>query len=342
LAGLILPKVECIESSESYGRFVAEPLEKGYGITLGNGLRRVLIGSLTGAAVTWVQVEGIQHEFSTIPNVKEDTLEFLLNVKALRIRPLSQRSGKLTLTIENEGPVYASDIKATADFEIVNPDLYLLTLDSPDAVLRVEMNVDIGRGYMPASSSDGLPIGAIPIDAVFTPVRKANCTIETSGSGEGQVYEKLTLEVWTDKTLSPTEAVTQSAAILMEQFACFRELAKTLTEEGAELAWQRLIPPEQYDMPLDQLNLSTHTYNSLRRGGITTLGQLLERTGEGLTSLAGFGAKSQDEVEVALQGLNLPFVPEIKKQAKKTKKDKGEDDNDKDEEQSDNQELDAE
>ena len=338
MAGLILPKVECVESSESYGRFVAEPLEKGYGVTLGNGLRRVLISSLTGAAVTWVQIEGIQHEFSTIPNVKEDTLEFLLNMKALRIRPLSQRSGTLTLNIESGGPVYASDIKATADFEIVNPDLYLLTLDSDDAALRVEMNVDIGRGYMPASSSDGLPIGAIPIDAVFTPVRKANCTIETSGAGEGEAYERLVLEVWTDKTLSPTEAVTQSAAILMEQFACFRELAKTLTEEGAELAWQRLIPPEQYDMPLDQLNLSTHTYNSLRRGGITTLGQLLERTGEGLTSLAGFGAKSQDEVETALQGLNLPFVPEIKKQTKKSKKDK----DDENQEQSDNQELDAE
>ena len=320
MAGLILPKVECIESSESYGRFVAEPLEKGYGITLGNGLRRVLISSLTGAAVTWVQIEGIQHEFSTLPHVKEDTLEFLLNIKALRIRPLSQRSGKLTITVGNEGPVYASDIKASADFEIVNPELYLLTLDSPDAELNIELNVDLGRGYMPATSSDGLPIGAIPIDAIFTPVRKANCTIETSGAGEEQVYERLTLEVWTDKTLSPTEAVTQSAAILMEQYSCFRELAKTLTEEGAELAWQRLIPPEQYDMPLDQLNLSTHTYNSLRRGGITTLGQLLERTGEGLTSLAGFGAKSQDEVETSLQGLNLPFVPEIKKQVKKGKK----------------------
>ena len=174
MAGLVLPKVECIESSESYGRFVAEPLEKGYGITLGNGLRRVLISSLTGAAVTWVMVEGIQHEFSTIPNVKEDTLEFLLNIKALRIRPLSQRGGKLDMIIENEGPVYAADVKPSADFEIVNPDLYLFTIDSPEAELRIELNVDMGRGYMPATSSDGLPIGAVPIDAIFTPVRKAN------------------------------------------------------------------------------------------------------------------------------------------------------------------------
>ena len=193
-------------------------------------------------------------------------------------------------------------------------------LDAADARLRVTFNVELGRGYMPAGSSNGLPVGSIPIDAVFSPVRKANCTVETSGFGEGSGQERLVLEVWTDSTLSPTEAVSQSAAILIEQYSCFRELAKTLTEDGSELAWQRLIPPEQYDMPLDQLNLSTHTYNSLRRGGITTLGMLLEKTGEGLSSLAGFGAKSQEEVETALGGLNLPFVPEIKKQSKKSKR----------------------
>ncbi|MBC8512282.1 MAG: DNA-directed RNA polymerase subunit alpha [Dehalococcoidia bacterium] len=317
MAGLSLPKVECIESTETYGRFVAEPLERGFGVTLGNSLRRVLLGSLSGAAITWVEIEGVHHEFSTIPHVKEDTTDFLLNTRAVRIRPLSQLPGKLRLEVEGEGEVCAADIKTSADFEIANPELHLATLDSPEAKLRVEFNVELGRGYVPASSSDSLPIGAIPIDAIFTPVRKAHYTLEPSSLIEGTNQEKLTLEVWTDGTLAPIEAVTQSAAILMEQFSCFRELAKALVEEGAELAWQGLIPPEQYNMPIDQLNISTHTYNSLRRGGITTLGQILEKGIEGLCTLAGFGAKSRDEVEAALKGLDLPFIPEAKEKKKK-------------------------
>ena len=317
MAGLSLPKVECIESTETYGRFVAEPLERGFGVTLGNSLRRVLLGSLSGAAITWVEIEGVHHEFSTIPHVKEDTTDFLLNTRAVRIRPLSQLPGKLRLEVEGEGEVCAADIKTSADFEIANPELHLATLDSPEAKLRVEFNVELGRGYVPASSSDSLPIGAIPIDAIFTPVRKAHYTLEPSSLIEGTNQEKLTLEVWTDGTLAPIEAVTQSAAILMEQFSCFRELARALVEEGAELAWQGLIPPEQYNMPLDQLNISTHTYNSLRRGGVTTLGQILEKGIDGLCTLAGFGAKSRDEVEAALKGLDLPFIPEAKEKKKK-------------------------
>jgi DNA-directed RNA polymerase subunit alpha len=319
LAGLALPKVECVESTETYGRFVAEPVEKGFGVTLGNGLRRVLLSSLPGAAVTWVMIEGIQHEFSTVPHVKEDTIDFLLNVKAMRLRHLAQRSGKLRLEAEGEGQVCAGDIETSADFEIVNPELYLATLDSPKAKLSVEFNVEIGRGYVPASSSDSLPIGAIPIDAIFTPVRKVNYSVEPSSLREGSNQEKLVLEIWTDGSLSPIEAVTQSAAILIEQIGCFRELAKAITQEGAEVAWQRLIPPEQYVMPLDQLNLSTHTYNSLRRGGVTTLGQILEKGLDGLCGLAGFGAKSREEVEVALKRLDLPFIPEAKDKKEKKK-----------------------
>ncbi|MBL7208700.1 MAG: DNA-directed RNA polymerase subunit alpha [Dehalococcoidia bacterium] len=317
MAGLSLARVECVESTETYGRFVAEPLERGWGVTLGNSLRRVLLSSLSGAAIIWVEIEGIQHEFSTIPHVKEDTTDFLLNVRAVRIRPLSQRPGKLSLEVEGEGQVCAADIRTSADFEIANPELHLATLDSPEARLSVEFNVELGRGYVPAGSSDGLPIGAIPIDAIFTPVRKVDYSLEPSSLGEGSNQEKLTFEVWTDSTLSPTEAVTHSAAILIEQFSCFRELAKALVEEGGELAWQGLIPPEQYNMPINQLNISTHTYNSLRRGGFTTLGQVLEKGIEGLCALAGFGAKSRDEVEMALRGLDLPFVPEAKDKKKK-------------------------
>jgi DNA-directed RNA polymerase subunit alpha len=322
LIGLTLPKVECVETTDSYGRFVAEPLEKGFGITLGNALRRILLGSLPGAAITWVEIEGIQHDFSTISHAKEDTIDFLLNIKAIRIRPLSRRPGNLLLEVSGEKQVTAGDITSSADFEIVNPDLYLISLDSDQAKLNVQFNVDIGRGYIPAGTADGLPIGAIPVDAVFTPIRRANYTVESSGVGETIGKERLTIEVWTDKTISPTEAITQSAAILIDQFSSFRELAKKLTEEGAEMSWQQLLTPEQYDKPLDQLNLSTHTYNSLRRGGVITLGQLLEKYNEGLSSLAGFGAKSQEEVEVVLKSLNLPFIPEPKKQAKKARRSK--------------------
>jgi len=330
LAGLALPKVECVESTETYGRFVAEPVEKGFGVTLGNALRRVLLSSLPGAAVTWAMIESVQHEFSTIPHVKEDSIDFLLNVKAIRLRHLAQRSGKLRLEAEGEGQVRAGDIKPTADFEIVNPELYLATLDAPEARLNVEFNVEIGRGYVPASSSDSLPIGAIPIDAIFTPVRKVNYSVESSSLREGSNQEKLILEVWTDGSISSIEAVSQSAALLIEQFGCFRELAKAITQEGAEIVWQRLIPPEQYLMPLDQLNLSTHTYNSLRRGGVTTLGQILEKSLDGLCALAGFGAKSREEVEAALKRLDLPFIPEAKekkekKASKATSSKKGED-----------------
>jgi DNA-directed RNA polymerase subunit alpha len=319
LPGLALPKVECVEGTETYGRFVAEPLEKGFGVTLGNALRRVLLSSLPGAAVTWAMIAGVQHEFSTIPHVKEDTIDFLLNVKAIRLRHLAQRSGKLRLEAEGEGQVRAGDIKPSADFEIVNPELYLATLDAPEAKLEVEFNVEIGRGYVPASSSDSLPIGAIPIDAIFTPVRKVNYSVESSSLREGTNQEKLILEVWTDGSISPIEAVSQSASILIEQFGCFRELARVITQEGAEIVWQRLIPPEQYLMPLDQLNLSTHTYNSLRRGGVTTLGQILEKGLDGLCALAGFGAKSKEEVETALKNLDLPFIPEAKEKKEKKK-----------------------
>lgn len=322
MAGLALPKVELVEGNETYGRFVAEPVEKGFGVTLGNALRRVLLSALPGAAVTWAMIEGVQHEFSTIPHVKEDTIDFLLNVKSIRLRHLAQRSGKLRLEATGEGRVRAGDISPSSDFEIVNPDLHLATLDSPDAKLEVEFNIEIGRGYLPASSSDSLAIGAIPIDAIFTPVRKVNYSVESSGLRDGISQEKLILEVWTDSTISPIEAVSQSAAILMEQFGCFRELAKAITQEGAEIAWQRLIPPEQYLMPLDQLNLSTHTYNSLRRGGVTTLGQILEKGLDGLCALAGFGAKSREEVETALKSLDLPFVPEAKEKKEKKKSSK--------------------
>lgn len=316
MAQLAVSKVKCIESSDTYGHFIAEPLEKGYGITLGNALRRVLLGSLPGAAVTWVKIEGIQHEFSTIPHIKEDTIDFLLNVKALRLRPLAQRPGKLILEVQGEGEVSAADIKPSADFHIVNPELHLATLDSPQANLYVEFNVELGRGYVPASSSDGLPIGVIPVDAIFTPVRKVNYLVEPTRVGQESNYERLILQIWTDDTLSPTDAITQGAIILIEQFSAFRELTELAEEAG--LPHHLLVSSQQYNMSVEELNFSTRILNSLKRQGITTLGQLLEKSKKGLPSLPGLGAKSQEEVERILQGLGLSITspPKVKKEKK--------------------------
>ena len=206
-------RVECEESDERYGRFVAEPLERGFGATLGNALRRVLLNSLSGSAVTWVKIDGIQHEFSTVPSMKEDTIEFLLNVKAIRIRRQSQAEGRMFLDVEGVGTVRASDIRPAADFEVVNPDLYLATIDSEDGRLSVEFNVEQDKGYRPASQgyrpgdqTEGQPIGVIPLDAIFTPVRKVNYSIESINVGQLS-YERLILDIWTDGTLSPVEAV---------------------------------------------------------------------------------------------------------------------------------------
>ena len=296
---LSIPVVTCIESSVNYGRFLAEPLEPGFGVTLGNALRRVLLSSLPGAAVTWVKIEGIQHEFSPIPHVKEDAMEFLLNVKQLRLSPLSRQPGQLLLDVQGEGKVSAADIKPSTDFRIANPQLYLASLDSSKAKLYVELNVELGRGYVPARSADGLPVGALPVDAIFTPVRKVNFSVEAVRPGQEGSPEKLTLEIWTDSTIFPWEALGQSANILISQFSSFRDFE-------APTARVLPIPPEQYDTPLEELNLSTRSYNSLKRAGIFTLGQLLEKGREGLPPLPGLGAKSRAEVEELMTKLGSP------------------------------------
>jgi len=301
MPGLSIPAVTCVESTGNYGRFLAEPLEPGFGVTLGNVLRRVLLSSLSGAAVTWVRIEGIQHEFSPIHYVKEDVMELLLNIKQLRLCPLSHQPGQLVLEAEGEGKVCAGDIKPSANFRIANPELYLATLDSPKARLYVEFNVELGKGYVPAKSADGLPAGALPIDAIFTPVRKVNFTVESIKPGHEGSPEELILEIWTDATISPVEALSQSAIILINQFSSFRDL-------GVPMAKALSMLPEQYDTPLEELNLSTRSCNSLRRAGILTLGQLIEKGGEGLPPLPGLGAKSRAEAEELLAKLGAPVL----------------------------------
>ena len=308
----INPQIECEEITEKYGRFIAEPLEKGLGITLGNALRRVLLSSLTGAAVTWVKIEGVQHEFSNIPHMKEDIIEFLLNVKALRLRPLTSRGERLTLDVSGEGWVLAGDIQPSADFEVVNPELHLATLDSPEARLTVEFNVEQGKGYQTVEErkGDGLPIGVIPVDAIFTPIRRVNYALEPTRVGPGAGYERVILEVWTDGTIGPMEAVSQAAQILIEQFQLFYELARFPQLVG-EKKPQLPIPLEQYNIPIEQLDLSVRTLNCLKRAQITKVGELVERGDRELMTIRNFGQKALEEVRGQLEALGLTPEPEI-------------------------------
>jgi len=315
LSQLVVPKIKCIESRGNFGSFLAEPLERGFGITLGNTLRRVLLGYLPGAAVTRVRIEGIQHEFSTIPNVKEDATEFLLNVKTLRLKPLSGQPGKLILEAVGEGRVCAADITPSSDFEIANPELYLATLDSPEARLYVEFDVELGIGYRQAESSDDLPIGTIPVDAIFTPTRKVNFTVEPIHVGQETSRERLTLEVWTHGTISPVEAISRSASILMEQLAPFSEYVRVAEiKEGEELI-RLAIPDEQYNMPVEQLNLTVRTMNCLRRAGIATVGEIISRGEKELMKLRNFGQKSKQEIEERLNAMGLSLTPQVKEEA---------------------------
>jgi DNA-directed RNA polymerase subunit alpha len=315
LSGLAIANIECLESEENFGRFRAEPLEKGFGVTLGNSLRRVLLGYLPGAAVTRVRIEGIQHEFSTIPFVKEDVTEFLLNVKALRLKPLSGQSGKLILAVEGEGRVTAADIEPSTDFEIANPELYLATLDAPEAKLYAEFDVELGEGYREAESSDDLLIGTIPIDAIFTPIRKVNFTVEPTYVGEEMNQERLELEVWTDGTITPADAVSQSAKILSEQLVSFIDYSRISRLEVEKESLRASIPDETYNMPVEQLDLSVRTMNCLRRGGITTVGELISKGEKELLALHNFGQKSRHEVEERLQSLGLSISPKAEKEA---------------------------
>jgi DNA-directed RNA polymerase subunit alpha len=307
---MVNPQIECAEISDKYGRFITEPLERGYGITIGNAMRRVLLSSLPGAAITWVSIEGVQHEFSTVPHMKEDTIEFMLNVKKIRLRPLSSSGGKLNLIAEGEGNVLAGDIEPSAEFEVVNPDLHLATLDFPEAKLIVEFNVEQGKGYRPASQGyqpagygDGLPLGVLPLDAVFTPVRKVNYNIETINMGQLS-YERLILDVWTDGTISPVEALSHSAQLLIEQFQLFYELAKVPLRVG-EKQPRLPIPLEQYNMPIEELGLSVRTANCLKRSGITKTGELFEKSEQELLNINNFGRKTLEELMGRLRAKGL-------------------------------------
>ena len=309
MAGLLVPKIECTEQTNTFGRFIAEPLEKGFGITLGNSMRRVLIGYLPGAAVTQVRIEGVQHEFTVIPNAREDVMEFLLNLKELRLRPLSDRGGTLILDAEGEGRITANDIKPSADFEIINPDIGLVTINVPTSRFYAEIDVELGTGFKPAEAADGTPVGTIPVDAIFTPIRKVNFTVEPTHLGRETSRERLRLEIWTDGSITPVDAMSQAAGILIEQFTPFFEYVKISQMKAEERLIRLSIPDEKYNMPVEQLDLSVRTMNCLRRSNITTVGELIGKGTKELLKLRNFGQKSYQEIEDRLANIGLSLNP---------------------------------
>ena len=266
------------EIEETFGRIVAEPLEAGFGVTIGNALRRTMLSALPGAAITAVRIEGIEHEFTTVPHVKEDVVEFLLNVKDIRIRALTDRPGKLYLEASGDGVVTAGKIEATADYEIVNPEQHLATLEGARAKLSVEFTVEQGRGYLPAGTSEGLPIGVIPVDAIFSPVRRVNYRVEHTRVGQVTNFDRLVLEVWTDGTIQASGAVSQASEVLAEQFTIFARLGRPEpTLVGRGLGSGSALAADRYNTPIEDLNLSVRAYNCLKRSGLMTVGAVLEK-----------------------------------------------------------------
>lgn len=299
------PELNVETEDDGYARLVAEPLDPGYGTTLGNALRRILLSSLEGAAITSVRIDQVQHEFSTIAGMQEDSTEFLLNVKEIRLRAVSNRPGTLTLDAEGPGEITAGDLQVPADFDLVNPDLHLATLDGAGARLNAEFHVEMDKGYKPASEVEGMPIGVIPVDAIFSPVRKVNFHVEKVRVGQNTNHDRMVLEVWTDGTASPVEVVGQAADKLIEQFTMIRKHAAPHLETAAAVAPAAPatglpITPERYHAPIENLDLSQRAYNSLRRSGLMTIGQVLERTEKELLDLRNFGRKSYDELRARL------------------------------------------
>ena len=287
------PRISVAEASETYGKFVIGPLDPGYGVTLGNPLRRVLYNSLTGSAITWVKIEGILHEYSNIENVKEEVSEILLNVKNLRIRTEGDFSGQLRLIASGVGKTSASDISPSSGVTVVNTDQHIATLDSKDAEINMVLNVDHGKGYKVAESSEGHPIALIPIDAVFTPVRKVNYTINQTRVGQRTDFEELHFEVWTDGSKYPVEAVIEAANILVNQFFLFTKAEDA--QEGSD-GVSMDIPAEHYNMTVEELELSSRTLNCLKRAALNKVGEVMEKSKGELLQIRNFGEKSYREL----------------------------------------------
>ena len=297
----IKPEIRVLESEDTYGKVAVEPLPRGFGLTIGNPLRRILLSSTNGSAVTWVKIDDVVHEYAAVPGVKEEVMEILLNVKRIRIRSQSDRAGKMRLDVTGEGRVCAGDISTSSDFEIVNPELHLATLDSDSAHLSMEFNVEQGVGYQVAAQADGTsnpPVGVLPVDAVFSPVRKVNYNVERTRVGQVTDYERLIMEVWTDGTIRAVEAIQQAAENLVNHFFLFSNINK-VAEVGTERV-PLVVSPEIYQTPIEKLELSPRTLNCLKRSHISKVGEVLEMSDDELLKIRNFGQKSLDELKQKL------------------------------------------
>lgn len=295
------PEILVEVSEETYGRIAVGPLERGFAQTIGNPLRRILLSSTPGSAITWVKIGDVVHEYMAIPGVKEEVMEILLNVKGIRIRSATGRDGKMRLEVSGGGPICAGDIMTSSDFEIVNPEQHLATLDNDEVQLSIEFNVRQGTGYLAAQPGDdgsNIPAGALPVDAVFSPVRKVNFTVERTRVGQITDYERLLLEVWTDGAIRPIEAVQQAAEKLVRNFFLFSKLNRA-AEHGIDRA-PLVISPEVYQTPIEKLELSPRTLNCLKRAQINRVGEVLEMADDDLLKIRNFGEKSLVELQEKL------------------------------------------
>ena len=307
------PNIEVAEISEDkrYGRFVVEPLERGYGITLGNSLRRIMLSSLPGAAVSQVKIEGVLHEFSSIKGVKEDVTEIIMNIKDIAVRNNSSTNeAKIAyIEYEGEGIVRASDIKADSDIEILNPDLVIASLCGKDSKLYMELTISKGRGYIAAdkNKTDDLPIGVIAVDSIYTPVERVNITVENTRVGQITDYDKLSLDVFTDGTLVPDEAVSLAAKVLSEHLSLFIDLSENAKTAEVMVEKDEDEKEKVLEMSIDELELSVRSYNCLKRAGINTVEELTNKTSEDMMKVRNLGRKSLEEVLAKLKELGLQF-----------------------------------
>ena len=310
------PNIEVAEISEDkkYGRFVVEPLERGYGITLGNSLRRIMLSSLPGAAVSQVKIEGVLHEFSSIPGVKEDVTEIIMNIKSLAIKNNSETNEPKTAYIEfeGEGVVRASDIQADQDIEILNPDLVIATLSGgKESKLYMELTITKGRGYVSAekNKSEDLPIGVIAVDSIYTPVERVNMTVDNTRVGQVTDFDKLTLDVYTNGTLAPDEAVSLAAKVLSEHLSLFIDLSEDARTAEVMVEKEDDEKEKVLEMSIDELELSVRSYNCLKRAGINTVEELTNKTPEDMMKVRNLGRKSLEEVLAKLKELGLQLNP---------------------------------
>ena len=307
------PKIERVEIGENsrYGKFVVNPLERGFGQTLGNSLRRVLLNSLPGVAATSVRIEGVQHEFSTVPGMKEDVAELILNIKLLSAKLFTEQPK--TVTIDAVGPceVTAGDIKADGEVEILNPDLHICTLGE-DATLNMEITLSQGRGYVSSDRNKNaqMPIGVIPIDSIYSPVKKVNYTVEPCRVGDKTDFDKLTLEVWTDSTISAKDAVSLGAKILSDHLTVFTNLSDTVSTSSTVVEKTADRPDAKLSMTIDELDLSVRSFNCLKRANINTVADLISKTGEDMMKVRNMGKKSLDEVQKKLEMMGLSLASE--------------------------------